>query len=457
MSTSGTQDAIVQAQHPTYDSIPTTPPAPEKGEENTSLIYRWRVSQGAVIAVVALALFTDMVVYGAVIPVLPKLVTERLHLDRKFIGILLACYAAGLLLVTPVIGVLSDIYSNRKIPMLIGLGGLMMTTLLFAYGDTFWTLVMARMGQGISGGISWTIGFCMLADIFPASELGGVMGQALSANTLGFLVGPPLGGILFDWYGFTAPFLFCSALALIDLAGRLFIRPKVTSINYDAPEDTEERSPLISDHTRSASPSSSSRTNMIELLCDPQVLCTCTTIVLGATAFSGIEPTLPIYLEEVFGASPSTVGLLWIAIIVPNAVVGIYAGHASDKHGRKVVSAIGLLLFGLATPLLAYADNIILLVIALALFGATNAAVMTPALPEMAEFVHTRGGGAFAQAYALFNMSYSCGMLVGPIVGSFLVEMYGFKAQMLFFGAILVLFAPVVWWASRVQRNGVVA
>eukprot|EP00842_Homolaphlyctis_polyrhiza_P000056 jgi/Hompol1/1050/HPOL_001806-RA len=137
--------------------------------------------------VVALALFTDMVVYGVVIPTLPKMITERLGLDAKYLGLLLSVYAGGLILVTPIIGVISDKFQNRKVPMVLGLFCLIVTTLMFAYGSTFEQLLLARMGQGISGGVSWTLGFCMLADVFPQDKLGAIMGSALMANTVGFL------------------------------------------------------------------------------------------------------------------------------------------------------------------------------------------------------------------------------------------------------------------------------
>ncbi len=71
--------------------------------------------------------------------------------------------------------------------MIIGLFGLAVATILFGYGETLLHLVLARIGQGIAGGISWTIGLGMVADVFPASKLGSVMSIVLSANTIGFI------------------------------------------------------------------------------------------------------------------------------------------------------------------------------------------------------------------------------------------------------------------------------
>ncbi|KAJ3281074.1 hypothetical protein HK104_000229, partial [Borealophlyctis nickersoniae] len=384
-------------------------------------IDRFRQSKTAVAWVVALALFTDMIIYGTIIPLLPHITTP----DKM--GTLLACYAAGLLLVTPVVGVLSDKYGNRKVPMVCGLVGVVGATGGFAFARGDWDLALARMAQGVAGGISWTIGFCMLADTFAAEELGGVMGTVLGANTVGFLVGPPLSGFLFEYVHPKAPYAFCAVLALLDLGGRLFLKPPDCAGQLLQKSDDECE--LLGEEGTSSAGSHSVTTKvvgrkvgMLDLLKDWQVLCTCCTVAVGAAVFSGIEPTLPIYLQTHFNATPSQVGLIWIAIIIPNFLMGILTGHISDKHGRKNIAAVGTLLFGLATPFIALSSTIPTLILALCCFGAANAVLNTPALPEMADFVNAKGGGAYAQGYALFNMSFSVGMLVGPIVGTWIVE-----------------------------------
>ncbi|KAJ3068403.1 hypothetical protein HK102_007182 [Quaeritorhiza haematococci] len=217
------------------------------------------------------------VVYGAVIPTLPKLVGDRLDLDPALTGVLFSFYALGLFITTPVTGYLSDKYQNRKLPMLFGLCGLVPATILFGAGKSFTALALARMGQGVSGGITWSIGFCMLADVYPPERLGSVMSKAFVMNTVGLLgeyaekqwfsngdylipffcylaehsvdtnhalpfsrrtlilekVGPVVGGVVFDYLGAAAPFKLCFLLALVDLMGRLCIIPSIGKLSYD--------------------------------------------------------------------------------------------------------------------------------------------------------------------------------------------------------------------------------
>ncbi|KAJ3068404.1 hypothetical protein HK102_007183, partial [Quaeritorhiza haematococci] len=106
-------------------------------------------------------------------------------------------------------------------------------------------------------------------------------------------------------------------------------------------------------------------------------------------------------------------------------VSSMLIGPLSDAHGRKNIIALGCVLVGFAAPLVALSPTLPLLVITLALFGATYAILMTPTLPEMAEFVDKKGGGAYATVYGMWNVAYSAGMIVGPVVGGMVMDATG--------------------------------
>jgi MFS family permease len=100
-------------------------------------------------------------------------------------------------------------------------------TLGFAFATTFWQLLLARIMQGVAGGASWTISLTMIADAFPAHQLGTAMGSVLVWNSFGFLAGPVIGGFLFEYGGYMMPFLFCAIGALITLLVSTAVIPPV--------------------------------------------------------------------------------------------------------------------------------------------------------------------------------------------------------------------------------------
>lgn len=62
------------------------------------------------------------------------------------------------------------------------------------------------------------------------------MGIALGGLALGVLIGPPFGGIMYEFIGKTAPFLILSALALGDGVLQLFmLQPKIATQEADPP------------------------------------------------------------------------------------------------------------------------------------------------------------------------------------------------------------------------------
>lgn len=130
------------------DALQSSESDPQSGF--TCILEGWnraRASRTAVIIVVALALFTDMILYDVIVPILPAIL-RRVKQDESLMGLLLGVYAAGLLLFTPVFGVWSDRMQSRKAPMLCGQLGLGLSTLLFIYSRNLVLLIIARFLQG---------------------------------------------------------------------------------------------------------------------------------------------------------------------------------------------------------------------------------------------------------------------------------------------------------------------
>ncbi|KAJ1916964.1 hypothetical protein H4219_003489 [Mycoemilia scoparia] len=142
-------------------------------------------SPNAVLLMVGLALFVDTVCMGAITPGLPDLLQSKLKMDDYTNGILYGCFGIGVIFGAVTAGIISDRYLSRRAPMVVGLFGLAVTAMLFAFSNSFWKLVLARIAQGAASGITWTIGLAMVADVVPEDRLGTAMGTASIGLTLG--------------------------------------------------------------------------------------------------------------------------------------------------------------------------------------------------------------------------------------------------------------------------------
>ena len=89
-----------------------------------------------------------------------------------------------------------------------GMAALAASSLLFAYRDRLSWLFAARLVQGAADAVTWVVGFALIADLYGPDERGRVMGLVMSGSTFGFMIGPTLGGWLYEAGGIRLPFLF---------------------------------------------------------------------------------------------------------------------------------------------------------------------------------------------------------------------------------------------------------
>ena len=141
----------------------------------------WRSNTLFIVSTVGIGLFTDLFLYGLVVPILPFILEERTHVPREQIQSnvsgLLAAYAAASVIFSPPAGVLADRLPTRQLPFLVGLVALLLATLLLLLGQTVAVLAVARVFQGISAAVVWTIGLALVLDTVGPENLGKTIGS----------------------------------------------------------------------------------------------------------------------------------------------------------------------------------------------------------------------------------------------------------------------------------------
>ncbi|KAF9108740.1 hypothetical protein BGX27_008240 [Mortierella sp. AM989] len=372
---------------------------------------------------------------------------KKVHGGATDTGLLLAVYAIGILLSSPLFGVLGDYFVSRRIPMLIGLVGMVISTVLFMFATNFYMFIFARLLQGVAGGSVWTLGLALITDVFPAHTLGVQMGKALVGYTLGLMMGPPLGGLLYEHGGYQAPFLFCCIITLIDFACRALIieeRDEVVKTLREQglqEEASEEEAEVVAMRRKERM---EERTSFWKLIKNKRLFGCILVTACNAFAFSGAEPTVPLHLAKTFSLTSERIGLVFMAFSLPTLTAPL-SGALSDRFGAKVISTVSLLLCGgsiTAAGLSQYSLSMIIFLFTV--IGTTGTAVLTPVLGELSAVVRMIGtGDGFARAYAMFNMAFSIGVLVGPVVCGIVYERFGFTALSLTMAGAMFAGVPV--------------
>ena len=158
------------------------------------LFLELRSSISFVCLMAGFSLMTDIALYGLIVPVVPYRLREMGYEDvASRTGWLIAAYAAGLVLSSGPVGIMGEIWPNRKTPLLAGLGLMAAGVALFAFGQSYETMVIARVLQGISGTVVWTLSLALVGDTVAQDRLGLVSGYTLLGYSLGAFLGPSVG------------------------------------------------------------------------------------------------------------------------------------------------------------------------------------------------------------------------------------------------------------------------
>ncbi|KAF9960133.1 hypothetical protein BGZ72_007820 [Mortierella alpina] len=438
-------NSLEKGSPPAY--VPNSTDAP-KVDSSTLLynkrpfLYEVRTHKHFITLTILVALFTDMVTYGIIIPIMPSIIAE-MGGDSTKTGVLVAVYAAGIMSAAPVFGILSDKMASRRKPMMIGLTGLLVSTIIFMLAKTYWLLIIARFFQGVSGGAVWTLGLALMTDSFAASEMGVQMGKSLIGHTIGLLGGPPIGGLLHDAFGPKAPFYFCIAFVIVVLILlSLLIEVRADEVleirRYEA--EIRER-----DIANGIEVQEVRTTTLWQLITTKRMIAAVAVTTLEAFDLSSLEPTLPYYLRDRFSMTEGQIGLVFIAFTLPT-IVSPLAGWVSDRYGAKILCSTAVFMCGCFMLILSIENKPLWgIVLTLVAIGLSTSSFIAPVLGEISAVVRRTGDkAAYARAFAIFNMSFSFGMLIGPIMAGYIYEKHGFRWNNITTACILFAFVPLL-------------
>ncbi|KAH8704434.1 major facilitator superfamily domain-containing protein [Phaeosphaeriaceae sp. PMI808] len=429
---------------------------------------KWRSNTYFITIVIGMSIFTDLFLYGLIIPVLPFMLKDRVHLPDSHIqgtiSNLLAIYAAASLLSSPIAGILADKFSStRQLPFVLGLLMLVFATVLLALGQSVAILAVARFLQGASGGVVWTIGMAIIIETVGQENLGKTMGTIFSFCSVAALFAPVLGGILYEKAGYQGVFGVGIGLVVVDFILRLLIiEKKVAKLYYepilirpDAGEagHVSEESPLL--------PGTAKAHNYYQLqqpqnrvaqsfpiLClfrDPGFLTAIWVAFVQAFLLGAFDATIPLVGSEQFGFNSLKAGLLFLPLGGADFFFGPVFGWCVDRYGTRIIAIIGFTALVPSLTLLRLSTDTSLTEIdkgyriafyvgLLVANGIGIAIINSLAIVEAGNIVekYWRANkdifkqAPYAQLYGISSMIFSAGLTFGPLIAGYLRGKIGY-------------------------------
>lgn len=360
-------------------------------------------------------------------------------------GVLVASASVLVLAVAmPLTGWISDRLGRRR-TLVIALCVLLTGTVGAALAPTLGLMVVSRGLQGLGCAAVPTAVMGMLARAFPPERRSRVMGAWGAANGIGQAIGPPLGGLVADAFGWRAIFGALVPLTIGILVLTLRVVPRDSG--HDTPIDwvgagslTVGVALLMTAATAAPQPgvpawlpAAGAVVGLAALglfvltgvrrpapFIDPRLLVeirwlrSATGVFVQQSSLAAVLVAVPLYLTGVAGLSVSVTGLLVFALPLVWAVLAPVVGVLADRIGPRPVlrTGLGLLIAvdaGLAVVLGSGTDRLVPIVALLLAAGAGVALVQTPALTGA-----TRSpAGQRGTGLGLFNMMRFVGAATG--------------------------------------------
>ncbi|PAV22263.1 MFS general substrate transporter [Pyrrhoderma noxium] len=401
----------------------------------------WRSSVWFVTLVVGYGIMTDLLVYSVVIPVIPfQLEALGYSSPSALTAYLLLAYSIALVTFSPISSWISEKYGARKSPLVWGLVSLMGFLVMFMEAPNYAVMVVARFTQGISSSVIWVVGLALLADVVPEEMLGQQIGFASTGLVIGMLAAPPISGVLYERFGFRAPFIFGIIVTAFDLVFRLLVIERVDALKWghdpalskksntevDVENVSEKKQDKTADKekkvdtTVNAPPPKAKKLPEIEvwkfMLSNTRSVVTLFSILVYGITYTGLEPTLTLRLADLYGFGSTKVGLVILASGIAAIFASPISGFLVDKSGVEWITSIVPALVAVPYLLMIIKTTLPPFIVFFAIANFLLAGVVTPLTTELASVARNKDGVGFAHVYGFFNMAFGVGSAVGPLI-----------------------------------------
>ncbi|XP_044867072.1 MFS-type transporter SLC18B1-like isoform X6 [Mauremys mutica] len=361
--------------------------------------------------------FSSMICYSILGPFFPR-EAEKKGASDTVVGLIFGCFALSNFLTSLIVGNYL-VQIGAKFTFVAGMFVSGCITILFGMLDRapdgpifigLCFLVRAMDATGFAAAA--TASFSILAKAFP-NNIATVMGSLETFTGLGLVLGPPLGGFLFQSFGYEVPFTVLGCIVLILVPLNMYLLPK-----YDA---------------------LATKDSFWMLVTLPKVVFLCFTRFSLSACLGFLEPTMSLFVLEKFKLPAGYVGLVFLALALSYSLSAPLLGLLSDKmpYLRKWLLVFGGLLTALSffllgpAPILHIESKLWMFVLTLVLYGFSFGMTCIPLFPEILSCAYENG---FEQGLSTLGLvsglcgaMWSLGGFVGPTLGGFLNERLGFE------------------------------
>jgi len=383
--------------------------------------------------IIWLAQLIAMIGMSMVVPFLPLFIKELGVTDiselKRWSGLAVSGVFITAFIATPLWGWLGD-RVGKKSMVIRAIFGLAVSQLLIGLSANVYQLFVFRMVQGaLSGFIAASL--ALVSSNTPKENSGYAIGFLASSTAAGNVLGPFVGGLLADSFGYRNVFFITAVLCFISGILVLFF---VHEVN----KETNRKNNILD--------------NYLFVFQNHNLKYAMLTLIISAAAISMIQPMFALFIEQKIGLVPyiaTITGAIFGIIGVFQVISSPMWGKRNDKKGYRKNITFALLGAGIGYALHVATFSAWQLIPIRAFLGFCIGGV----LPSLYSFISTntpseRKGGVMgiASSFTLF------GNLLGPISSGYISSYTSIDFIFILSGIILALGAYVAYKNLKDRR-----
>ncbi|MBD8035598.1 MFS transporter [Solibacillus sp. A46] len=369
-------------------------------------------------------MFITMGGIGIIVPVMPAYL-QLFGVGGQVLGFLIAGFALAQFLLSPIAGDLSDRH-GRKMFIIGGLIVYGCAQILFGLATEVWVLFLSRFLSGAGAAFIMPPIMAFVADITTHEERGKGMGMIGAAMSLGFMIGPGIGGFLSN-VNLTFPFFLAGGVAFIAAILSAIYLPNIKNTqSVIAPRENLSKQ-LVK----------SVKTSYFIFL-----------IVVFTFSFgiSNFQATLTLYLDNKFGYTPGEIAIILTVGGFAGVVLQMYVVNKLFKRfGEVKVILVNLLLAAVTMLLFIYISGFFIILVVATLFSIATTFIR----PAVNTLISKLAGNEQGFAAGMNNAYMSLGNMFGPALAGVLFDWNRDSPYIL--GAIVLIgcFMLAYFWTAK--------
>jgi len=350
------------------------------------------------------AFFVNFLGYAFIVPILPSWQVQ-FGFNATQATLLVSLWAVPMFLFGPLTGRLTDkIGAGRTVffsmVFLSGSGALYLIATEELVPRAFTVLAAARLIHGASGAAIMTAGLASASQLWP-TNFGEQAGKLLAIATIGGLLGPVVGGVLFEYVDSGAFLFLAGATAAV-----------IPLVWYASPAIGKSQTPT------------QGNVSIKVFITNPVLLRVGILLMVTTIATGALEAGVPLFLSDELQLGSAMIGGVLLVMVLMQGIGSLVWGKLVDKRGPTrymvigwslvVVSLAGVGVFGWKLEGVAAIASMILL---LGIFQYSIAAAQIPMLP-MIDTAATQacGEGNPGLAFGAFGTAWAAGTILGPLL-----------------------------------------